>query len=136
VKHLNRITLVGFVASEPMLQKLGDTHVMRLKLSVQDRSTRRLVAGKTPREIFHVAAFGQAAPTQHRGIRYGDRIFVDGSGHHVEYTDRKSIKRALFEVHAHILLRLSDTLVSDATAATEEAGSADEPPASEPSEVA
>ena len=120
MRQLNRITLIGFVAHEPVSDVTpGGTEVFRIVVAVTDYALR--IGRDVAPEFYRVLYFGAGAREARAIIRKGSYVYVEGAGHHSKYKSSDGVERFSFEVHASLLLRYSSVRDADATSGSDEA---------------
>lgn len=98
---MNKIQLIGHLGAEPEIWETPDGNVKAtLRIATTERAYTTARGQVVPeRTTWHTCiAWGGLAKALRTYLQKGDRIYVEGSLHTREYTDKDNRKRLAFEV--------------------------------------
>lgn len=91
---INEVTLIGNVGADPTIRCLENGNsVAKFRLVTTERYKDKEGNTRELNEWHTVEAWGKPAAIIDQYVRKGDRLYVKGSIHYEEYSDRDNIKR-------------------------------------------
>ena len=91
---INEVTLIGNVGADPTIRCFENGNsVAKFRLVTSERYKDKDGNARELNEWHTVEAWGKPAAIIDQYVRKGDRLYVKGSIHYEEYSDRDNIKR-------------------------------------------
>lgn len=89
----NRVILIGNVGADPEVRAFeSGNNVARLRLATTERYKKDGEV-RSVSEWHNVECWGRTANLVDDYVRKGDRLYIEGSIHYTEYTDRQGVTR-------------------------------------------
>ena len=91
---INKVTLIGNVGADPTIRCFDNgNQVAKFRLVTTERYKDKEGNRKELNEWHNIEAWGQPAAIIDQYVRKGDRLYIEGSLHYEEYSDRDNNKR-------------------------------------------
>ena len=121
---INEVTLIGNVGADPTIRCFENGNsVAKFRLVTTERYKDKEGNTRELNEWHTVEAWGKPAAIIDQYVRKGDRLYVKGSIHYEEYSDRDNIKRT------QTIIRLQGVKLLSSTAKEEKQEQAEPPQA-------
>ena len=101
-RTVNRVTLLGYIADEPVIRTVGGDNKVANVTLVTNESTRNQQTGQWEEvpEWHRVVAWGRLADVIGNYVHKGSKLYVEGRLRTQSYTDNSGIKRKSTEIIA------------------------------------
>lgn len=104
---INKVILVGNVGADPDIRAFeSGSNVARLRIATTEKYKKDNEV-RTLTEWHNIEAWGHTANIIDDYVRKGDRIYIEGSIHYQEYTDRNGIAQRQTIIKAQTVKMLS-----------------------------
>lgn len=91
---INEVTLIGNVGADPVIRCFENgNQVAKFRLVTTERYKGKDGEKREVSEWHNIEAWGVPASIIDQHVRKGDRLYIRGSIHYEEYTDKTNIKR-------------------------------------------
>lgn len=116
----NRVILIGNVGADPEVRAFeSGNNVARLRLATTERYKKDGEV-RSVSEWHNVECWGRTANLVDDYVRKGDRLYIEGSIHYTEYTDRQGVTRNQTIIRAQNIELLTPKPKEEAKAEPEE----------------